>query len=273
MKNTIKLILAITLLATLFQSCIKEPINQPPSGVEAPEIPPMEMYSMPTEALRTTNTDTSAASNAGTTYYNWLHAGTNLAVWTLVAYVNIAPPTAAFQRAFHEQAQYINNNTFQWKYVHNDQNGKSYEIELTGQYIANFQEVEWKLIGSEIGGFSNFTWFTGTTKIDFSSGTFTLNKDPFNPKAYLQMDFDKTSPQEASLRFTSIEPGSNGNYIEYRTNLNNYLNKEFDLMINQTNLLEIQWNEASRDGRVKHPQRFNDSDWHCWNSDQLDIQC
>ncbi len=274
MKNTFKLFFAITLLATLFQSCIPERADQAPDGVLAPEIPPMEMYTMPTEALRTTNTDTTAASTAGNTYYNWLHAGVNLAVWSAVAYVNVAPPTAAFQRAFHEQATYVNNNTFKWEYRHSDQNGKQYDIELTGKYIANFQEVEWKLIGSEVGGFSNFTWFTGTTKIDFSYGTYTLNKNPFNPKAYLQLSYDKTNPQETSLRFTNIEPGNaNGQYIEYRTNLNNYLNKEFDLQGNPGNLLEIQWNEASRDGRVKHFNRFNDNDWHCWNTDQLDIQC
>jgi len=240
----------------------------------APTIPPVETYTMPTETLRTTNTDTTAASNAGNTYWNWLHAGVNLAVWSTVAYVNIAPPTAAFQRAFYEQPTYTGNNTFQWEYRYDADNNKKYDIVLTGKYISNQQEVEWELIGSEIGGFSNFKWFTGTTAVNFNYGTYTLNKNPFNPKAYLELEYNNTDPAQASLRFTDIEPGQgNGNYIEYRNNLNDYLNKEFDLRINQNNLLEIKWNDAAHDGRVRHSSHFNDNDWHCWDTDQLDIQC
>jgi hypothetical protein len=38
-------------------------------------------------------------------------------------------------------------------------------------------------------------------------------------------------------------------------------------------LLEIQANSAAENGRVKHPSHFNDSDWHCWNTKQVNIDC
>ncbi len=276
MKNSIKIILSILVVATLFQSCLEVPVNDAPDGMVAPEIPPMEMHTLPTENLRTTNTDTTAAQSAGQTYHNWWHAGVNLAVWSVVSYVAIAPPTAAFQRAFYEQSQYVGNSTFKWEYRYTDpNNGKKFDVELTGQYISNLQEVYWEMTASQVGGFSNFVWYTGTTAVGFASGSFTINKNPQNPSPELKLEYTKPNSYESTLRITNVAPNNpnNGDYIEYRTNLNDYYDKAFDLKHGANNLLEINWSEALRDGQVRHPQRFNDNDWHCWNTNQLDVAC
>ena len=278
MKKSI-LFLALFAILFSFQSCVKEPaLVDNPENLTAPDLPPATMYSIPTAALSNTDSDTSAATamTTGVTYHNWIHAGLNVLYWNTVVFVNMVTPTAAFGEAFNHTPVYIGNSTFEWSYTYNAPNGDSYEVILTGQYINNTEEVDWVMTVSKAGGFQDFEWYTGTVATNLTYGEFILNRNPNNSQPFVQInstrDFSNVS---ATTRFTNIIPGDNGNgnYLEYRVETNGQFNRALDVQGNGNNLLEIQLNEPGRDGRVKHPQHFGDDDWHCWDTNQIDIDC
>ena len=274
-------IAAFVLAISIFTSCVETPVDTPSA---APQLPDTETFTMPTAALDHTDSDTSAAAThtSGHTYRNWIYAGINLAVWHTVVVVNVAVPTAAFARAANETPVHIGNGVFEWAYQYQAPpalGGKNYDVVLTAEYINAAQEVEWIMTVSEQGGFSNFEWYRGTSAVDGSESHFTVYHQPYNPEPYMQMDF-QGGPNVAnqSLRFTNIRPNRNdtGSYIEYRVEPNSPFNRAFDVNAGPNHpgkYVEIQWNEPSRDGRVKGPQFYNDTDWHCWDAHQVDTDC
>ncbi|MCB0706612.1 MAG: hypothetical protein KDC34_14960 [Saprospiraceae bacterium] len=278
MKNSFWLI-AVLFSVVLFQSCLKDPVTENPLETVEPELPPMAMYSMPTTALQETETDTTAALMNGMTYYNWWHAAVNVVVWHSIVSVHMAIPTAAFNMAFNEPAEYIGNGTFEWTYQYIAtplQGGQTYNVSLTGQYQNNYQDVLWTMTVSQVGAFSNFVWYSGLVATDLSEGEFTLNRFPGNPEPYLHIEYDSDpTVGDQAIRYTNVIANSPdyGQYIEYRVRPTDAFNRAFDVQGVPNNFLEIRWNEPSGDGQVKHPLHFNDNEWHCWDTAQIDIDC
>ncbi|MBR9920331.1 MAG: hypothetical protein GYB31_05770 [Bacteroidetes bacterium] len=278
MKNSFWLI-ALLFSVALFQSCQKEGMQDDPAEQVAPEIPPMAMYSMPTDALEDTETDTTFAMANGMTYHNWFHSATHLVFWHTVVQLHMAVPTTAFAAALNQQAEYIGNGTFKWDYPYTAPpalGGATYYVVLTGQYQNSVQEVAWTMTVSQVGGFSDFVWYTGVTAVDESYASFTLNRFPNNPQPFVNIEHTKDqSIGGETTRFTNVIPGNpqNGQYIEYRISPGNDFNRQFDVQAEAGNYLNIQWNEPAGDGRVKHPFHYGDSDWHCWDTNQIDSAC
>jgi hypothetical protein len=283
MKNLVWLV-AFLFVAGTFQSCQKD-IEDQPTDLVAPAIPPMAMFSMPTETFDENQVDTSGIANNPLertltgTYQNWFHSAVNLVVWHTVVVVNMAVPTAAFGAAINQPAEYIGDLTFAWDYVYvapPNLGGKTYNVLLTGQYEPNLENVLWTMTVSEQGGFTDFVWYTGITSTTNDEGEFTLYRFPNNPQTYLRLDYagDEVSGNGA-LRFTNIIPGhvDFGHYIEYREAPGSLLDRAFDVQREGDNFLQIQWNEAGNFGRVKHPTHFGDTDWHCWDAAFMDTEC
>lgn len=278
MKNFIFFFALITSLAFV-QSCEKEPQEEENLQLVAPELPPADMFTMPVSEVRETDTDTTAQTGGGFTYWNWAHAAISLVTWNTVVYLNMAVPTAAFASAFNAEPTYIGNLTFQWAYQHEATpalGGQVYDVSLTGQYINDTEEVAWTMTVSQVGGFSDFVWYTGVTSTSNSEGYFILNSNPANPQPYLRMDYSEgLLPEDGTLRFTNVLPAhpDNGHYLEYRTDASAEFNRAFDIQGAPGNFQEIRWNEPAGNGQVRSPQYFNDNDWHCWDTDQRDIDC
>lgn len=278
MKNFL-LLLALLMTLTITQSCEKEPQEEETLQLVAPEIPPAEMFSMPISSVRETDTDTTTAQSGGFTYWNWAHAALSLVGWHTVVYLNMAVPTAAFGMAFNVEPVYVGDLTFEWVYQYEAPQhlgGHYYDVTLSGQYVNNTEEVLWTMTVSQVGGFSDFVWYTGRSSTNSSVGQFILNRNPANPEPYLSMDYENgPGAEDARLRFTNVIPASleNGHYIEYRTSTADEFNRSFDVQRGSNNFLEIRWNEPAGNGQVRHPERFNDNEWHCWDFDQRDIDC
>lgn len=270
----------LTILAVVFlSSCVDTP---PPTPQSAPEIPPAEVFTLSAGELTETTSDTTTALTTGVTYKHWAHAGINLLVWNTVIVLKTAIPWAAFGLALNEEAAYIGNATFEWTYQYTaDANvgGDVYDIRLTGQYMNNTDDVEWIMTASKVGGFQNFEWYRGVISTDFTQADIVLNHQPNNPEACLNIHYQiDAATDEASIRYTNINPTSNeiGSYIEHRVQPNDEFNRAYDVLTNPNNpqtFLEIQWNEPSGEGRVRHEKRFHDTDWHCWDVNQVDVDC
>lgn len=283
MKNLFWIV-ALLFSVVLVQSCQKEEVTDLPPGVEAPELPPMAMFTMPTGDFDPNTVDTSGVNTQldergfNDTYWNWFHAAVSLVVWHAVIVVNMAAPTAAFGAAFNVQPEYIGDLTFEWAYEYVapvNLGGHTYNVSLTGQYNPDFETVNWVMTLSQVGGYTDFVWYTGTTSANNSEAQFTLNHQPFNPQSYLLAQYQGDNAGNETLRFTNIIPGNpgNGDYVEYRTNPGATYDLAFDVLTQTDNFLEIEWNEQNIEGRVRHPQHFNDNEWHCWDGEYKDVDC
>lgn len=275
-KYALLILFALSIFA--LQSCKKEEVIKPEEMV-APELPRQDMIVMPFQAF--SDLDTTEFQNGSldekdnNSYFNWFHAGVNLVFWNTVLTIHMAVPVAAFAEAFNHPAIYLGNQTFQWTYVVTEFN-QTYVVRLTGQYL-NSNEVEWILRASEAGATSEFVYYSGIVAVDGSAATFTLNHQPANPQEYLLIEYQTDlSTDDGSIRYTNIIPGDpgNGNYIEYRVDNSTEYNRAYDVYGGNSNdFLEIQWNEPANYGRVKHPARFFDNNFHCWDTNLMDVEC
>ena len=280
MKKSI-LFLSVFALFFVFQSC-EDPLtsgpNDNPDNLAAPQIPPLEMLTLPTTEVEGLESNAADHESRFDTYENWGHAVLSLIGWNTIVVINLAVPTAAVGQAFNQNAQYIGNNTFEWSYVYSaPQNlgGKSYNISLTAEYI-NTTEIEWKLVGSEVGGFTNFLWYSAVIANDHSYANFTLNRNPQNPEPYIGISYIRDfASEDVSLRFTNLSSNGqgNGDFIEYRVSPKSTYNRAFDVKTGVDNILNVEWDAPSNEGRVKHPDFFGDRAWHCWDTGVADIDC
>jgi len=263
----------------LMQSCTKDPVIDEQQGV-APKLPSQESFIMPFSGFEEADTtDLKGGSGARNfvTYTNWFTAATNIVVWNAVIVLNMAVPVASFAEAFRHDGEYQGNGIWLWAYSYTV-HGKSYEAELTGQFL-NEGEVQWDMFISEVGGFSKVHFYTGVVTTDGTKGEWTLNFQPNNPTPYLNISYNRDDANgTASIRYTNIIPSSpdQGDYIEYRENTDASLqfDRAYDVYrVAQDNLLEIEWHEQNKEGRVKNPEHFNDSEWRCWDTNFIDIDC
>ncbi|MCB0653287.1 MAG: hypothetical protein KDC85_18580 [Saprospiraceae bacterium] len=264
MKN-LSYVLAFVFSVALMQSCQKEPLID----TGAPELPSKESFIMPFTGFEDTDTTKS--------FSNWFYAASNVVVWNAVLTVNLAVPVASFYESFNHDAQFQGNSTWMWSYSFNAQ-GSQYTAKLYGQ-ILNDNEVGWEMYISRTGAFTDVQWYNGVTAIDRSYATWTLRQNGFNPTDFIGIEYHADNGNGArSIRYTNIIPNNQGNggYIEYQETLDNTatFNRSYDVFkIELNNLLEIDWNNINNEGRVKDPQKYNDEDWHCWDSGLQDTQC
>ena len=270
----------LALVLFLVQSCTKDPLVESQNGT-APTLPPQETFLMPFTGFD--NADTTDLTQGGSnsrnfnTHWHWFYSVTNVVVWNAVLTVNMVIPVASFAEAFNHEPVLQGNGIWLWAYNYTTA-GQTYLAELTGQFVSN-DEVQWDMYIEQVGGFSKVHWFSGVIATDGSKGRWTLNHRPNNPSPYLAIEYseDKNSGI-GSLRYTNIDVSSSdkGDYIEYREydGPEVQYNRAYDVYrANKDNLLEIQWNEETENGRVKDPDHFNNEDWYCWDENFIDVDC
>jgi len=281
MKNRI-IVSALFFTFLFFQSCVKETPDN--ANGEAPALPTAETFMMSFDGYQEMDIDTSgfAPTEGGTadvrttTHFNWFHAGVNVLVWNTVITLNMAIPTAAFFESFNHDPVAQGNGVWLWEYTFTGNANITYTAKLYGE-VLDTEEVKWEMFISKQNGFQNVNWYTGITSA--TQATWTLNHQPNNPEAFLRIEHQKNNGSgEASIRYTNIIPNhvDNGSYIEYR--VDNTSTADFDraydvYKFSDDNLLEAQWNKATKEGRVKDEKRFGDTEWHCWDESQVDVDC
>lgn len=262
------------------QSCDQGFIDTPEETLVAPQVPPAELYLLPMANFEEVEKDGLLSHNSksrSNPKKNWVHAGINLLVWHSATVLNSVIPLAAFGEALKQKPTLINEKQFLWTYDYTDPiKGDIYAIKLTAVYINNRQNVEWIMTTSKIGGFSDFEWYSAVIATDFTTANFTVNHQPENVEPYLSIDVERDlSGENASIRYTNIRPNNerNGQYIEYRATTEGQYNRAFDVQGGENFFLQIQWDEATKVGQVKHPSHFQDELWHCWDENFADKTC
>jgi hypothetical protein len=267
MKNTIQKSASVFALVVLMLSMALTGCKR---KEDAPALPPQESMLMDfsdfKDGQRTLDsTDT------------WGYAALNVVVWDVILYLNLAVPTAAFAESFNHEPKWDRKDEhWVWSYGFNWVT--HYEAELHGWYEGDF--INWEMHISQTGGFRDVIWFSGRSRIDRTSGTWTLNKDGNNPVTYIGIAWERpTSTSDAfSIRFTNILAGDagNGDYIlaGVETDAQAATDRFYNIYdASASNMIEIKWHHLNQNGRVKDPAHFGDTNWHCWDEFHVDAVC
>lgn len=274
MKNSIIKILFVTIITTsisaLLVNCKKDKNSKNP-----PQLPPQTSMVMDFSDFSSSTIDlTKKLDSNSYANHNW--AALNVGVWNLIITVGLAVPVASFYEAFNHQYIKENDNLWSWSYSFIAQN-VNHTAKLTAMYIEDDNKIQWDMYISKDKVYSNFHWYSGYSNISGLEGKWTLNESNIKPSPLLEILWHRnTSTGASDIKYTNIVPNGpeNGGYIYYSVTPGATLDASYDIFNKgENNLINIQWNKTSKNGRIKDAKHFLNTDWHCWDNLFLDCNC
>ncbi|MEJ2637408.1 MAG: hypothetical protein P8184_19235 [Calditrichia bacterium] len=277
MSEIFHLIAVVSLaLAFLNTGCDK---NSTDPKQTAPDLPPTASFVMDFSDFAVVNPSPAAPQVSGQfdqtlTKQNWGWAAGNVGVWNTLITVGLAVPVAAFMESFKHEAVLQTDGSWVWSYsftvlgiIHN----AKLQAKVTDQ------QVQWDMYISKQDAYTDFHWYTGTSNLPPTHGTWTLYNSPDNPAPLLGIEWNRDAQTSTGdIKYTNIVPegAENGGYIYYGVTQDTVYNAFYDIYNKgKDNTTNIRWNRTEKYGQVKDPQHFGDSEWHCWDSHLDDIAC
>ena len=263
MKKT----LSILVISTLLISCGEN--DEPITDQEIPTFPAASTFLMDFSIVDANSGGRTLAKG------NWGRSAIIVSAWSAAIGIYSAVPVASFQEAFnHEPTFDASIPGWVWEYD---------VTVLTTTYHARleskvtFSGVEWKMLLSQDGSFQDFNWYSGTSALTGTRGTWTLNTDPLDPHPAIEIVWNRNADQTTKdLTYTNIVPGdaNNGGYISYEATDGVDYNKFYEIYNKEIeNTTTIEWHSENKNGRVKDPEHYADEDYHCWDDTLEDITC
>jgi hypothetical protein len=255
-------------LIVLIASCESDKTTNPED--QAPAIPPQSTMLIDFSEFPDT---TSGLEDQIVSRNNWGWAYSNVRVWNSVLTLTLATPVGAFLESFNHRPVQQPDGSWLWQYNVTNQE-PIYTAKLYGKTTTD--GVEWRMLLTKVGEFTDFEWFTGLSNLPATEGTWTLNKDPNTPTEFLYIEWYRDTQEEtANVKYTKVTPALAGqSYIFYgKTNEIPY-NRFYQIFDAQDNrLIDIKWNYEMKFGRVKDPIRFGNENWYCWDEYLNDTSC
>ena len=246
----------------------------PPDDDTPPEIPPQSTFKMDFSDFEEEDGTATTRVAQALPGSNWNYSAGVVVVWSTIVAVTLAVPVAAFVESFNHEPERQTDGSWVWSYdvtVDDD----VYTASLSAK--AQGGDINWKMLVSKEGEYTDFEWFTGVSNLIGTEGEWTLNRDPDDPELFIQIDWTRDpDSQTGSLQYTNIVPGGllNGGYIMAATSEEEPFDARYHVYDNLAqNLTEIEWNLESLDGRVKDERHFEDEDWHCWDVALQNADC
>lgn len=271
MKKFLAITLIFAFAGLFFHSCKKD------KG-DPPALPPAESMFIDFSNFET-GKKSEVSVPKGTETSSWEFAAGVAFFWNTVIYTTLAVPVKAFELATSNTPSYVEDKTWQWSYNATVLN-VTYKARLTGQIRTS--DVQWKMyIAREgTGGFSEFIWFEGTSDLDGTGGQWTLNQSSQSPVPILRIDWTKTGEAVGMIKCTYVKTGDafKDSFIEYGLKSNAPLNAYYTIHIYNSTFqqfydLDVEWSPSVHNGRVRCPAHFGNSDWYCWDSNYLNVDC
>ena len=249
----------------ILYSCKDNELGIPLDG--SPEMPPVATMQLNFDSFPTDSSLPKAGGNQSIetpgNRANWGWAHFNGIFWQSLVTVGMVIPVAAFVESFNHDPEQLEDGTWVWSYEFTPLGGVKHTASLHAD-VSNLG-VLWEMYISKTDHFTDFLWFSGQSDLFATEGTWTINHQPGNPE-------DST----ANIKYTNIIPNhdENGGYIYYGIQ-NDSLYDAFYNIYNKgkDNLTSIQWNRNTYEGRVRDSLHFGDYEWHCWDSNLVDIEC
>ncbi|MCD4737141.1 MAG: hypothetical protein K8R53_13945 [Bacteroidales bacterium] len=257
-------------LLFLFSGCSKdeEKAEDPP----APDLPPVSSFAMDFSDF--TDKDTTQYKSTET-YQHFGRSFVHVTVWNVVLTITMVVPVAAFYESFQHEAVY-DPGTSSWIWSYNFKaagiiHKASLHASLSGD------DVIWEMYISKDNAYTDFLWYSGTSKIGNTEGTWRLYNNPNDPAELLDIEWEEDPPSGyRSTKYTSIIAGDDnyGSYIEFGYIPTNPLNAFYNIYFTGAdNMINIEWKDPDFYGRIKEPNYFGNEDWHCWDENLLDVIC
>jgi hypothetical protein len=238
---------------------------------EAPTIPPEETFVISFEDFEETNGLTTLATGNQS---NWNYAVGVVGVWSIIIKLGLAVPVATFQASFHNIPLHQNDGSWLWSYSVNI-GGSIYTAKLLAQFIT--EGVRWEMRITKEGEYEDFLWYYGECDLPATEGFWILKKSPADPTDLVQIDWSRNiSAGTHAVKYTNIVPdgSENGGYIDTQYTKGTPYDHIWDIYNKgQNNHTYIEWSSTTIEGRVKDSNLFGDDDWHCWDSDRLNVTC
>ncbi len=250
------------------------PMN--PDNDTPPEIPPLTTFTIDFDDFPGEDTTMLAQTDdqqQPVPEGNWTRAALNVGIWSIILTVVLVVPVAAFAESFNHEPVAQDDGTWLWSYsVTID--GVLHTANLTAGTSAN--SIEWTMLITKDGEFTNFEWFNGSHNLVGSEGTWTVFRSPTDPTPFLRIDWTRSLTDETrDIRFTNIVPDGpeNGGFI-FHAIRNDPLDAQYDIFNQgENNLTAIEWNRENRDGRIMDPGAFGDENFRCWDEDLQNADC
>jgi hypothetical protein len=276
MRRVYTLLIIMVFAAGLLTSCKKDK-GSPPS------LPPAESMAIDFSNF-SSGTKSAADLPKGVNEINWDYAALMASYWKVVISSTLAVPVAAFKIAVNQKPTYLSDKTWQWSYNVSVLT-VSYTVRLTGQNRTS--DVLWNMYISKTGtgGFTDFLWFTGTSKTDGTGGQWILNYSPLYNEPVLQIDWTGSGTNVTYVKYTYVRALTSdsprvtdtfkNSYIEYGTltGTYNYYYKIHFYYLSEFYDADVNWSSTGIIGKVKCLKFFGDSLWHCWDASHVDATC
>lgn len=261
MKKICSVVLILALTPGFFTGCKKD------KGV-APTLPPAESM--------TIDFSNFTSGTKGINPSNWEYAAVVAGVWNVIISTTLAVPVAAYKVALVQTPVNIAAKTWQWSY-NVPIATVTYKARLTG--LIRTGDIQWKMYVSRdgTGGFAEFLWFEGTSKLDGTAGQWILYQSAVATDALLQIDWTKTATAIGSVQYTYVknDPFKNS-FITYGLTSNAlnayYTVHYYDYGMTKFSDVNIEWNTTTHNGRVKS-SNYLLGDWYCWDAGKVDVTC
>lgn len=243
---------------------------------EPPVLPPAE--SMLIDFTNFASAKKSAdliSGQKGTQNSNWEYAAFVAGFWKVIININLAVPVTAYNIAINQSPVFISTKTWQWSYNVTYSN-VTYKARLTG--LIRSGDVQWKMYITRegTGGFAEFLWFEGTSKLDGTGGQWILYQNALSPVAYLQIDWTKSGTSVGYIKYTYVKAdGFLNSFIEYgltSSDLNAYYTIHYYNGVKFSDV-NVEWNSTTHNGHVKSVDYLGDSNWYCWDSNKVNTIC
>ena len=235
---------------------------------DPPDLPPLSSFVMDFDAFPSTTSGREIASAVTVnTTSNYGFAAINVGVWNTLIKIGLAVPVGAFVESFKHKPSKQSDGSWVWSYD---------VLALGAKYTASLHRsvpdgtIHWDMYVSKQGAYTNFNWYSGVSDLDRSHGTWTLNASPDDPTPLLgiEWNYDATA-KTGNIKYTNVvaNGAENGGYIYYGVTADPTYDAFYDIYNKGADdLINIQWNRASKAGRVKNPKHFGTVDWNYWDS-------
>jgi len=162
-------------------------------------------------------------------------------------------------------------DSWQWAY-----SVDTYTARLVATRISNEKfTAEMFISKTGAGAYEDFKWFEGTVRYDHTHANWKMYESPVNNVQWLDIEWTKDWEADTSqITYTNVKAGAKefGSYITYGITDDADYNAFYTLS-SLASEVNIKYNTLTKEGRVKAPVYFEDSEWHCWNEQFQDTEC
>ncbi|HCC72102.1 MAG TPA: hypothetical protein DEQ09_13265 [Bacteroidales bacterium] len=237
-------------------------------GDEKPDLPPQESLLMDFSDFD------ERPDTKGTTYNNFVYSFLNVAFWNTVTTSSLAFPALAYVNMVGQNARYLGDNSWEWAYYFTYEQ-TDYVATFTTSRINNETYSAEMMIAEEATPEAGFKWFDGVVRFDRTAASWNVYKDAASPVKVIEVDWTKNyEANTSSLTYTYVEPAQDetGSSITFGKDPSLAYNAWYTISFS-SETIEIQWDMATKAGRVRNEDHFLDTDWHCWDASLVDIEC